>query len=64
VPARLPVVVMAGGKWTTYRLMAEDAVNTALATGKLQVTHQCVTSKLKLLGAQGFHRNYHAEVIL
>eukprot|EP00775_Hariotina_reticulata_P006063 gene6063-6301_t len=56
------LITVTGGKWTTYRLMAEDSVNTALATGKLQVTHQCVTSKLKLLGAQGYHANYHVEV--
>jgi hypothetical protein len=52
----------AGGKWTTYRRMAEDAVDAALATGRVQVAHQCTTSRLKLLGGQAYKHTQHAEV--
>lgn len=52
----------AGGKWTTYRRMAEDAVDVALATGRVQVAHQCTTSRLKLLGGQAYKHTQHAEV--
>jgi glycerol-3-phosphate dehydrogenase len=42
--------------------MAEDAVDAALATGRVQVAHQCTTSRLKLLGGQAYKHTQHAEV--
>ena len=40
----------AGGKWTTYRLMAQDAIDHALKTGKLGVqARPCATTHLKLV---------------
>lgn len=42
--------------------MAEDAVDTALATGKLPVTQQCATSRLKLIGGQTYKPTLHTEV--
>lgn len=45
------LVTVAGGKWTTYRQMAEDAVNQAAVVGSL-AQHQCVTGDLKLAGHQ------------
>lgn len=56
------VMHCAGGKWTTYRRMAEDAVDSALATGRVQVTHQCATSRLKLIGGQDYKPTLHTEV--
>ena len=39
-----------GGKWTTYRRMAQDAIDRALKTGKLGVqTRPCATTYLKLV---------------
>lgn len=58
----LPLVASAGGKWTTYRRMAEDAVDTALARGEIPVTRQCVTSRLKLLGGQSYSSTLHTQV--
>ena len=44
------VIFIAGGKWTTWREMAEDVVN--------RVTDKpCVTKEIKLLGGEGFSRN-------
>jgi glycerol-3-phosphate dehydrogenase len=44
------LVTITGGKWTTYRRMAEDTVNTAIARGKLP-DRECVTPTLPIHGA-------------
>src|SRR6201991_623242 len=44
------LVTITGGKWTTYRRMAEDTVNTAIAKGKLP-DRPCVTATLPIHGA-------------
>lgn len=44
--------VIAGGKLTTYRVMAEDAVDFAL--GKRAKTLPSVTENIKLVGAEGY----------
>lgn len=41
------LVTITGGKWTTYRKMAEDAVNKAIEVGGLE-ERKCVTSDLKI----------------
>ena len=43
------LLTIAGGKWTTYRHMAEDCVNHAITLGKLRDA-DCVTRNLKLHG--------------
>lgn len=52
----------AGGKWTTYRRMAEDALNTAVEVRGIPTTRQCMTSTLKLLGGQQYKPGLHTEV--
>ena len=49
------LLTIAGGKWTTYRKMAEDTVDLAQTLGDLE-TRACVTGELNI---QGFHR--HAD---
>jgi glycerol-3-phosphate dehydrogenase len=49
------LLTIAGGKWTTYRKMAEDTVDMAQALGDLE-PRACVTRELNI---QGFHM--HAE---
>jgi glycerol-3-phosphate dehydrogenase len=49
------LLTIAGGKWTTYRKMAEDAVDHAIVLARLP-EHPCQTHDLHL---HGFHR--HAE---
>ncbi|HEY3753166.1 MAG TPA: glycerol-3-phosphate dehydrogenase/oxidase [Pseudonocardiaceae bacterium] len=48
------LVAIAGGKYTTYRVMAADAVDAAGAelSGRLQPS---ITDKVPLLGADGYH---------
>jgi len=47
------LVVVAGGKWTTYRIMAKDAIDEAAAAldGKVPAS---VTQDIALLGAEGY----------
>ena len=47
------MVAIAGGKLTTYRVMAEDAVDFALGKA-LAKSRPSVTAQLPLLGAEGF----------
>jgi len=52
-----------GGKWTTYRKMAEDVVDTLVNTGRLPPpARHCATQSLKLLGAHGYSGTTNAEV--
>jgi glycerol-3-phosphate dehydrogenase len=46
------LITIAGGKWTTYRRMAEDTVNTAIAKAGL-ADKACVTSNLPIYGWNG-----------
>ncbi|KAG8645278.1 hypothetical protein MANES_10G050100v8 [Manihot esculenta] len=48
------LVTITGGKWTTYRSMAEDAVDTAIKSGKLSPTNGCLTQNLRLIGGDGW----------
>jgi len=50
------MVTITGGKWTTYRLMAKDAVDT-IAEDK-----QCMTDSIKLVGAHGWSPALFTEV--
>lgn len=44
------LVTITGGKWTTYRNMAEDCVNRVIAHHQLDARGPCVTKELKLHG--------------
>jgi glycerol-3-phosphate dehydrogenase len=46
-------ISLAGGKYTTYRVMAKDAVDLAVVDLQRPV-NECVTEKLPLIGADGF----------
>ena len=43
------LLTITGGKWTTYRRMAEDAINQAIKTGNL-AKKDCVTKDLRIHG--------------
>jgi len=47
------LVTITGGKWTTYRHMAEDCVNQAATIGQLE-ERPCVTRSLNI---HGYHQN-------
>lgn len=50
---------IAGGKWTTYRNMAEDCVNHAAILGKLP-ERECVTRQLNIHGFHGQAQHFGA----
>lgn len=55
------LITVTGGKWTTYRLMAEDAVNRVCTTAGLHAG-PCITANLPLLGARGYYPALFTEV--
>ncbi|WP_442864221.1 glycerol-3-phosphate dehydrogenase/oxidase [Arthrobacter sp. ATA002] len=52
------LVVVAGGKWTTYRVMAKDAVDEAARALDEKVPESC-TSTIPLLGAVGYKADWN-----
>jgi glycerol-3-phosphate dehydrogenase len=57
------LITVGGGKWTTYRRMAEDAVNFAAKRGMLP-TRACVTGTVALHGAGVTRVNPKLDVVL
>lgn len=54
------LIVVAGGKWTTYRVMAKDAVDAAVH-GLGGVQPASVTENIALLGADGYQAFWNAR---
>ncbi|MFD3436027.1 glycerol-3-phosphate dehydrogenase/oxidase [Streptomyces sp. NPDC058685] len=54
------LVVVAGGKYTTYRVMAKDAVDEAVH-GLDQRVAACVTENVPLVGAEGYTALWNAR---
>ncbi|XP_074296083.1 glycerol-3-phosphate dehydrogenase SDP6, mitochondrial-like [Silene latifolia] len=52
------LVTITGGKWTTYRSMAEDAVDVAIKSGALSPANKCMTDNLILSGGYGWDPAY------
>ncbi|MBB5939623.1 glycerol-3-phosphate dehydrogenase/oxidase [Streptomyces zagrosensis] len=57
------LVVVAGGKYTTYRVMAKDAVDEAVH-GLDQRVADCVTEDVPLVGAEGYHARWNARAVI
>ena len=58
------LVMVAGGKYTTYRVMAKDAVDAAVhGLGRSGVPESC-TEDVPLLGADGYQALWHGREIL
>lgn len=56
------LVTISGGKWTTYRLMAEEAVDRAIAGADFTGVAPCRTHDMKLLGADGYRPDAAADL--
>lgn len=52
--SRSGLLTIAGGKWTTYRLMARDAVDHAVQTFGLRPARGCHSGHLPLVGAENY----------
>lgn len=55
------LVTIAGGKWTTYRLMAEEVVNRAVEEAGFEAD-PCRTRELRLAGAEGYDEGLPGEL--
>ncbi|GAB2696118.1 glycerol-3-phosphate dehydrogenase/oxidase [Thalassiella azotivora] len=54
------LVVVAGGKYTTYRVMAQDAVDEVARALDFRVAPSC-TATIPLVGAEGFHAAWNSR---
>ena len=59
------LLTIAGGKWTTYRAMAQETVDEAVRVFGLEgrVKSGCVTDSLRLVGSHGWSRNMFIGLI-
>jgi glycerol-3-phosphate dehydrogenase len=55
------LISVLGGKWTTYRAMAEDAID-ALMPRLAMPAVPCITSNRRLAGSEGWSPNFWAEL--
>ncbi|GIY91337.1 glycerol-3-phosphate dehydrogenase, mitochondrial [Caerostris extrusa] len=57
------LITIAGGKWTTYRVMAKEAVDAAIQTCNLSPKSECQTDGLLLEGASGWTPNMYIRLV-
>jgi len=56
------LISVLGGKWTTYRAMAEDAIDTVMQFLAMPMV-PCITSKHRLTGSEEWSPNFWAELV-
>ena len=56
------LITIAGGKWTTYRAMASDTVDTAIKTCNL-TAGSCQTNGLMLEGGEGWTPTFFIRLV-
>lgn len=57
------VVFICGGKWSTYRAMAEELVDKVIAYKGFSHATPCVTKGIKLIGGEGYHSLLHVQLV-
>ncbi|KAK4047481.1 mitochondrial glycerol-3-phosphate dehydrogenase [Microbotryomycetes sp. JL201] len=57
------LLTIAGGKWTTYRAMAEETVDRAVKEFNLEPARGCVTTRLQLIGSAGWDKLMFIKLI-
>ncbi|KAG8800779.1 mitochondrial glycerol-3-phosphate dehydrogenase [Serendipita sp. 399] len=57
------LVTIAGGKWTTYRAMAEETVDEAVKLFALKTTGPCRTKEIQLIGSERWGNNMFISLI-
>ncbi|CAG8814345.1 2506_t:CDS:2, partial [Racocetra persica] len=57
------LITIAGGKWTTYRNMAEETVDTAIKVFGLKPPNECRTEITKLIGSHGYSPTMFIKLI-
>lgn len=53
------LISVTGGKWTTFRKMAEETINLAIKRYNIKPLNGCVTTKLKLEGSKNYSRDIY-----
>ncbi|WP_061221160.1 glycerol-3-phosphate dehydrogenase/oxidase [Leptospira borgpetersenii] len=56
------LVTMGGGKWSTYRKMAEDLVDKLIQVGNLEIRKECSTKSYLYPGAEGYSESLYQEI--
>lgn len=56
------VIIVTGGKWTTFRSMAERAVNAAVTNYQLEITNGCLTTQIEVIGSKKYSRDLFHEI--
>jgi glycerol-3-phosphate dehydrogenase len=56
------LISILGGKWTTYRAMAEDAINTVMQRLAMPPV-PCITSSHRLVGFEGWKPDFWKELV-
>lgn len=57
------LITIAGGKWTTYRQMAEETVEECIKLNDLKPPHSTATESLKLVGGDGWNNLQYIHLI-
>jgi glycerol-3-phosphate dehydrogenase len=57
------VTFITGGKWTTYREMAEHTLDRVIALKQLSPLGPCVTKQVPLIGSEGFRSNMSIKLV-
>jgi glycerol-3-phosphate dehydrogenase len=57
------LITIAGGKWTTYRIMAEDTIDTAILKGFIYAQNKSKTKNLKLVGAKYYKNDLYKNLM-
>jgi len=63
VDEKTGVVFVCGGKWSTYRAMAEELIDKVVEHKKLFHAQPCMTKKIKLVGGDGFHELLYVQLV-
>ncbi|MCW7466669.1 glycerol-3-phosphate dehydrogenase/oxidase [Leptospira levettii] len=56
------LVTMSGGKWSTFRKMAEDLTDKLISVGNLPSKMNCVTASFAFPGADGYSKHLVAKI--
>ncbi|MCE9499191.1 MAG: glycerol-3-phosphate dehydrogenase, partial [Leptospira sp.] len=56
------LITMSGGKWSTYRKMAEDLTDRVIKEGELNPANKCSTYNYPFIGATGFSEKLWIEI--
>lgn len=56
------LILLTGGKWTTFRLMAEQCIDLAVRSFKLKPKECCMTQYIRTLGSTGYAKDLYYAI--